>query len=338
MRVYTFLKIIGCIAIIPSLFFLWCLYKVYFPLAPQGEAVTITIEQGKSVDAIAQQLTGEHVVSRSWLFVVYVRLTRRSDMLQAGSHDLFRNSSVADVARILSGGDARPTNEVRVTIPEGLNSTEIQAIFNRDGIEARGFDNAVASRYLTGLPAFLFDGRPAGSSWEGYLFPDTYNFFANATGDEILTRMVQNLVSKIDNDRRVALETSSLSFFEVLTLASIVEKELRTTEERRIGAGVFLQRLRDNYPLESDATINFITNKGKTRPSYDDLATESRYNTYTHKGLPPGPITNPSLDAIDAVLHPTQTDDYYFLTTPDGHAVFSKTFDEHLKNKAQYYP
>lgn len=342
MRVYTFLKILLVVAVFFGCALLFFEWKVGSPRAPQGAPVNIVIDEGKSVDAIARQLVAEGIINSARWLKVYVWVHRKSNALQAGQHDLQQQSSIKDVVRRLVGDEVGVVNEVRVIIPEGLTSGAMLEIFRDQGMTAKNFEDAVASTYITNLPEIFFAGRPRDTSWEGYLFPDTYNFYTNAEGEEIVEKMVRNFATQLEDERHAAIQAqaSDLNFYEIITLASIIEKELKTPEERRIGAGIFLRRLNDHYPLESDATINFITGKRTTQPSNKDLGVDSQYNTYKYIGLPPGPIANPGLDAIDAVLRPTQTDYYFFLTTPEpeGRAIFSKTFDEHLQNKAQYYP
>ena len=165
------------------------------------------------------------------------------------------------------------------------------------------------------------------------MFPDTYRFFTDATPAEVVEKMLDNFKLKIGYNK-----SDSMTMWEVVTLASIVEKEVRQKEERREAAGIFLERLAIDKPLQSDATVNYITGKDTSMPTSEDLAEESLHNTYQNVGLPPSPICNPSLDSIHAVLDPKETDNLYFLTKKDGTAVFSKTYEEHLENKYKYYP
>lgn len=147
------------------------------------------------------------------------------------------------------------------------------------------------------------------------------------------------MLSKLTDDDLALIKKSDYSFYEILTLASIVEKEVASKSDRAVVAGIFLSRLADSYPFQSDATVNYVTGKKTTTPSFADTKIQNDYNTYQNIGLPPTPISNPSISAIEAVLKPKKTEYYFFLTTPppENATVFSKTYEEHLKNKAKYY-
>ncbi len=187
------------------------------------------------------------------------------------------------------------------------------------------------------------------SSLEGYLFPDTYFVAAKPTAKSVIQKMLDNLGGKITEQMRADIKKQNRSIFEVLTLASIVEKEVgRNTattsaadqqvlqEERETVAGIFMNRLKIGMALQSDATIGYITKKNDPQASSADLLIDSPYNTYKYRGLPPGPISNPSLSAIKAAIYYKATDYLYFLTKKDGTAVYAKTLEEHNANKRKY--
>ena len=147
-------------------------------------------------------------------------------------------------------------------------------------LDADGFNKAVISSNFPDIDQSLLAGKPLHTSWEGYLFPDTYRFFTYSNGEEIVNKMLQNFSSHLTPEMQQAISTSSYNFYQILTLASIVEKEVNTDQDRKIVAGIFLKRLQDDYYLESDATVNFITGHHTTRPNAQDLARDSLYNTY----------------------------------------------------------
>ena len=148
--------------------------------------------------------------------------------------------------------------------------------------------------------------------------------------------MLDNFDIKLNNEMRAEIEKQGKTIDEVIVLASIVEKEAAKYEDRRMAADIFLKRLKAGMPLQSDATINYITKKGTTRPSYEDLEIQSLYNTYTNKGLPPAPISNPSLSSIQAVIYPIDNDYYYFLTDNDGNIHYGRNMEEHQVNREKY--
>jgi UPF0755 protein len=316
-------------------------YQLYIPLdrdLEPDEPVHVSIESGSSVTEIGDILEQEGVIRSSLLFGLYARFSGKSPKLQAGEYQMPTWENIPDVVdRLVTGKGSN--NDISVTIPEGFNTTQIFTAIIAAGVDLSFEDDAAASHGFSGDSAdWIYDGKPEAADLTGYLFPDTYQFYGNSTGEEIVEKMVDNLRAKITPEMRTQIEASPYSFYELLTLASIVEKEVLTYEERRLAAGVFFQRLTDNYPLQSDATLNYVTGHADPRATASDLAIDSPYNSYARVGLPPTPICNPGLDSIKAVLDPVESDYYFFLTTPGGKAIFSRTLDEHLQHKAIYYP
>lgn len=333
------LIIVSAIALVGGMAAFWFYLSIYIPASRQEGALQVTVEEGIGLDGVVATFDRLGMVRSPFLFKVYAGLSGQADNLQAGDYVIATDSSAAQIIDILAEGEVI-AREVTVTTIEGWSMTEVYSALAEAGIEVEPdeFEELTKSGYIGDETQLIYDGKPQNATLEGYLFPDTYEFFREASAEEILTTMVENFEKKLTPAMRQQVGQSEMTFFQVLTLASIVEKELRTPEERRIGAGIFLQRLADEYPLESDATVNYVTGKNTTRPSLEDLAVRSNYNTYTHIGLPPGPICNPGLESISAVLNPTETEYYFFLTTPEGEAVFTETFDQHLEQKDKYYP
>ncbi len=248
----------------------------------------------------------------------------------------------AQAAKRLAASQKRA--EVTVRIIEGWTENQAIAEMQKQGLgiteeqleeEIATLQKDSASKY-----AVLFEGLPTKKlSSEGYLYPDTYKFFADATPQEVVKKLLDNMLAKLTDDDMALIKKSDYSFYEILTLASVVEKEVANKADRATVAGIFLSRLSDTYPLQSDATVNYVTGKKTTTPSFADTKIQNEYNTYQNSGLPPTPINNPSIGAIEAVLKPKMTDYYFFLTTPppENKAIYSKTYEEHLTNKAKYY-
>src|SRR3972149_5513944 len=177
--------------------------------------------------------------------------------------------------------------------------------------------------------------KQKGADLEGYLYPDTYYVYKDSRPEDLIKKMLDNFENKT-KDILAEAQVSDKDFHDILTLASIVEREVPKTSERPIIAGLFLKRIQIGMALQSDATVNYVTGKYRLRPTYDDLQVDSSYNTYKNRGLPPSPIGNPSISSIKAVLNPEQSEYLYFLSKPTGETVFSKTLDEHNENKAKY--
>lgn len=337
------LAIVGIGVVIVALIAAWLAFIVFVPVNPDGptgevsEGVEVSIPEGSGVTGTAQLLEEKGVIRSAFGFQVYVQLSGRRGDLQAGTYEL-APSSPPNVVNVLAAGAPQTDNEVTVTLVEGWDSNEMQDALVAAGLNMGDFGRTVDEVGIGDPNSILFDGKPERSSLEGYLFPDTYTVFDDATSQELIEKMIANLESKLTDEMRADILASDYSFYEILTLASIVEKEVYKPEDRRVIAGIFLNRLEDEYLLQSDATIDFITGKGTTRPSADDLLIESPYNTYLFPGLPPGPVSNPGIDAIDAVLNPVESEYYFFLTTPDHETIFSHTLDEHNENTYKYYP
>lgn len=254
--------------------------------------------------------------------------------------------------------------EVSVTLIEGWTNDEFYAALEKKGLATKQY-YIDSEAELDRSKYDLLESVPEKATLIGFLFPDTYRFPKVGGESQVLPTLVSTFVKKFDTASQgvskegqkfvlkgfenlsLSGETRGLTPFELITLASIVEKETgqagepansdRLQEERQVVAGIFLNRLAIGQALESDATVNFVTGAGRAQATYQDLATQSPYNTYQNAGLPPGPIANISFSSLYAVLHPKKTDYYYFLhKQPSGEVVYSKTFNEHIQNKNRY--
>lgn len=197
------------------------------------------------------------------------------------------------------------------------------------------------SRDWSSLYDFL-DDKPDNLSLEGYLFPDTYRVFASTSPNEVVSRLLDNFNRKLTSEMRAEIKRQGKSIHEIITMASIIEKEAPIFAQKDITAakivsGIFWNRLKIGMALQSDATLSYILNDKKPAHSGAELQVESPYNTYKYRGLPPGPIANPGMIAILAAIYPAKTDYFFFLTTFDGSKIYyAKNYDEHLRNKYLY--
>jgi UPF0755 protein len=182
---------------------------------------------------------------------------------------------------------------------------------------------------------FLQD-RPKNASLEGYIFPDTYYFPLGVTAEEIIKQALQNFDAKLTPELRDEISRQNKTIFQIMTMSSIIEKEVQTWEDKKIVSGIFWKRVEISQPLESCATIAYVTGDNKKIYSYTDTRVKSPYNTYLNYGLPPGPISNPGMDSILAAIYPEKTDYMYFLSTPEGETIFSKTYDQQLQAQKKY--
>jgi len=169
------------------------------------------------------------------------------------------------------------------------------------------------------------------------LFPDTYRVFRDASISDIVKKILDNFNQKLTSELRFEIKSQGKNIHQILTLASILEKEVSTDQDRKLVAGIFYKRLELGMPLQADSTVNYVTGKDSSRASAKDLEIDSPYNTYKYRGLPPGPISNPGISSILAAIYPSSNNYLYFLTTPDGQVIYNETHDQHVIDKAKYY-
>jgi len=298
-----------------------------------GAAKEFIITPGEKVKEISERLKDENLISSAFCFQIYVWQKNAGGKIQAGEYEIPTGINIPQVFDMLVGGKINP-DDVWITIPEGFNSQQIVAKFQISNFKFQNnFKNLIsnASKELSSNFWFLSEGK----SLEGYLFPDTYKFDKDVAAEDIIEKMLSNFAKKVD-PLRGKIENNKMNLYEIVTLASVVEKEVASSDDMRIVAGIFLKRMEIGMPLQSDATVNYVTQKGDPTPLYKDLEIDSPYNTYKYKGLPAGPICNPGLNAIEAVLNPQKTDYLYFLTPVDQPTVFSKTFAEHQASSRKW--
>ncbi|MDF1498615.1 MAG: endolytic transglycosylase MltG [Patescibacteria group bacterium] len=296
------------------------------------------IQSGQGVKQISANLENENLIAGKDYFEIYVWQKELANKLQAGTYDLSPSMTIAQMVDIFVGGKIRG-NEIKITIPEGFSNSEIDEKLSKSGLIIEGefinFDKNIKQFSLSKYE-FLRD-RPEGAGLQGYYFPDTYIYYSDSSMEDVAVKMLDNFDEKLTSDLRKEIKRQNKTIFEVIILASIVEKEAGYVEDMKKVASVFQNRLDIGKALESDATVNYITNSGRSQSTYEDLKIDSPYNTYKYTGLIPGPISNPGIEAIKAVIYPEKTDYFYFLTKKgDNRAVFSKTYQEHLENKNKY--
>ncbi|MBD3393790.1 MAG: endolytic transglycosylase MltG [Chitinivibrionales bacterium] len=296
------------------------------PPGPPGETVEVIVEPGSSVWSVARELSRKNVVASAAALVLWVRMNRLERSMQAGRYVFRENEGILAAAGKL---DAAQPLYVTVTIPEGLTIEQTASVCARDlGIDSAAF---------TGLcydTAFAAERGVSGRSLEGYLFPNTYRFSPGPSAREVAVR----LVDEFDRACATLPDTGVRERFsrrEIVTLASIVEKEATLASERPHIAGVFHNRLRLGVPLGADPTVRYALRKFSGPLRVSELNTPSPYNTRLHRGLPPGPICSPGLGALAATVSPMKTDDLYFVARWDGSGAhdFSKTHAEHDRKK-----
>ena len=295
---------------------LFC-YISYFNMGPNVKNVVLIIPKGAGVERISQILFNNQIIDSPIIFRLLARTINRDMPLQAGEFNFPKLANMADIFKVLKSGKQVTR---KLMIAEGTNNLEVTKIIN----EAAGLVGTAIAPNL-----------------EGQLFPDTYYFNFGDSREDLIKRM-QALMKKksleLWKERRSDLPFKNLN--EVVTLASIVEKETSIDSERARIASVFLNRLRLNMRLQSDPTVIFGITLGKRklkrRLTRKDLKQQNSYNTYRINGLPPSPITNPGLASIDAVLNPNKTKDLYFVADGTGGHAFAQSLAEHNRNVVRW--
>ena len=303
-------------------------FVVLAPYGPRSETF-VDIASGTSTGNIGAELERAGII-RSRYGLDLLRVVK-GGRLRAGEYRFDHPASLLDVYARLRRGDVFT---VQVVVPEGFNLFDVATAVQMAGLADHDTFLAAARQRTDLLAGLLPPHAPRPASLEGFLFPDTYRFSRHATPDAMLATMV----------RRFRLAAAQLGLepadtLRVVTLASIVEKEVRVAEERPLVAGVFENRLARGMPLQTDPTVIYAALlDGRYRGTIyqSDLASPSAYNTYRHAGLPPGPISNPGMDALRAAMHPTATNYLYFVSDAAGHSRFSADLGEHGRQVDAY--
>ncbi|MDD5625630.1 MAG: endolytic transglycosylase MltG [Patescibacteria group bacterium] len=308
------------------------------PVVTENQVQTFIVEKGEGLNDIAAKLKDKGIISNVKLFELYAFLTNTRNKFLAGEYSLNKGMTLNDLIKSLTSQAV--AQEKTVTIIEGLTNKEIGAVLEKAGLVSQtdflaALEKMSQDQTLYSTYDFLAS-QPESNNLEGYLFPDTYKFFKDTTSEAIIKKMLDNFGKKLDDQLRADIKKSNKIIFEIITMSSIVEKEAALDQDRRLVADIFWKRLKENWALESCATINYILGTPKVRLSFDDTRTPSPYNTYLHRGLPPGPINNPGLSSIRATIYPLDSDYCCFLSTSEGKIIFSQTIEEHNKNKAEY--
>lgn len=294
-----------------------------------GPVERVHVPPGASFRAVADSLEARGVIRSARLFRAYARFAGGAENVQAGTYEFRQGDGWGTLLDDLTSGRVVAD---RLAIPEGWDVQRIgTALANlmeqpADSLIAVMLDTASASRF--GVP---------GPNLEGYLYPATYVVPAGAHVDSVIATMVRHYRRVWTPERRARAEAAGLSEREVVTLASIVEREARIRDEMPLMAAVFLNRLEIGYPLQADPTVQYALGEHQSRLLYAhiDQVADHPYNTYTHRGIPPGPIGSPSSRAIDAILNPADVDHLYFVARPDGSHVFNRHLEDHNRARVQ---
>ncbi len=313
------------------------------PAGDDDTPVLFVVEPGETASGIAYRLEDEGLIRDAKLFKIYVRFHDLDQNLEAGEHTLRQTMTMEDVAGELLYAMQR---EVQITILPGWRLEQIAEMLAEETTINPDEFLLIAKTGSFNYP--FLAGRPAGATLEGYLVADTYRIPATADAQTLINILLEMFDTRVTAQMRRDAQGQGLSVHELVTLASIVEREALLDIERPIIASVYLNRLAEKLPeatgyLQADPTYQYVRGRDPVTGKWwggfqveDVLTLDDRYNTFLYKGLPPGPICSPSLESLKAVANPAESEYLYFYAIGDGGHAFAKTYQEHLQNQARY--
>lgn len=295
----------------------------------------ITVSENTSVSSLAKELDDQGVINYHSVFKLYLTLKHQTDTsVLAGAYQLNPSMDYGQIVDALA--NTASTETVQITIPEGYSISQIRQVLLDNHICTEDALDEVLNDYSF-KHDFLEDEKPAAEGWlEGYLFPDTYEVYkSNAAVVDTINKMLNNFGNKYDADIKSGAENLGRSMHDIVTIASLIEREAQRDDERARIAGVIYNRLNNSseFPyLQVDASVLYGLGRTGGKLSDEDLKSDSEYNLYNHEGLPPGPICNPGYASLYAASHPEDNNYYYYVAMPDGSHLFASSYEEHERN------
>ncbi|MGB9743548.1 MAG: endolytic transglycosylase MltG [Minisyncoccales bacterium] len=315
---------------------------IYLPLDPLAkEEIIFQIKKGEGAKEIALNLEREKLIRDALMFRVYALFKGVAANLKAGN---YRLSPAMNIPQMVDKFFKGEIIKEKIVIIEGWNILDVENELSSK-LKIQDSDFQIQNFKIADFQeefSFLKDA-PAQANLEGFLFPDTYEIIIGASPEDIIRKILSNFNKKLGPELREEIKRQNKSIYEIITLASLIEKEAKILTEKKLVAGILWKRLENKMPLQVDATIAYLL--GIKNWQFDEMRKEialnrgidSPYNTYKYRGLPPGPIANPGLESILAAIYPEESDYWYYLTTSDGQTIFSRTLEEHNLAKAKYY-
>lgn len=307
----------------------WFSWVIFTPVDPSAAKQVVTVSRGDGLSQVTETLRQEHIIRYPRLFAVWMWLSGSAHRIQPGSYEFSGAQNYREIRSLLISGGV---GQQRVTVPEGWTVSEIAAQLGKQGIvDPKAFVEAAKAANFPDLVR----GIDPTLSLEGYLFPDTYFFQINSDPKKVISTMLSNFVTRVE-PLGAEITKSGLTTAQIVTLASIVEREARAETDMRLVADILVKRLKGDIPLQADATSLYEIGDWKHQLTDADLKKSTPYNTRVNKGLPPTPISNPGLAAIKAVLTREPSPYLYYITDKEGKMHYARTQAEHDANVARY--
>jgi peptidoglycan lytic transglycosylase G len=337
-KLIAFLAVIVILGYGASRAYDWVNYQVDTPVSGASHAVSFKVSQGEGTDAIADDLHAKGLIRDPSVFRYYLRYTGQGGSIQAGDYVLNTNMSLRQIAEALQHGRAE---QVAVTLPEGYPYKMMADAVQQSGIATAADYIAAVKDPGWGAQYDFLAGRPKGADLEGFLFPNTYSLDKGATAKDLVKTQLDEFGKQFTPEMRGAIAQPSgarpaESVFNIVILASMVEREVNQPQDRAKVCGLYYNRLKIGMPLQVDATILYAEGAWKKSVTFDDLKIASPYNTYTNPGLPPGPIANPGTDALKACVNPDDNNYLYYFSDSKGVTHFESNFDQFRQDQAKY--
>ena len=309
----------------------WVDHQLHQPANPGNSKVRFVVAQGATFHEVADTLHRTGLIDSVTVFDLYARYKHLDRNVQAGAYELSRN---LNMIQILAALQTAIPDEIFVTVPEGYTIQKTAALLDKGGV-IKGSDYTAQAVQGKFNYDFLKD-LPPGASLEGFLFPDTYLIPRNGTAKDLITQQLEAFKLNWNQTRQSQAAARKLNALQIVTIASLIEREARFQEDRPLVASVIYNRLAAGWALQIDATVLYAKGVWQSTVTIDDRKINSPYNTYLHTGLPPGPIANPGIKAIDAALQPADTGYFFYLSDPQGHNHYAKTNEEFARLLKQY--
>lgn len=331
------MKALTKITVLIVSFFLLVVLVFEFSTSKGVNADTFVVRRGDNILQVVSNLKRAGYINNKLPFLIKSLKDKNYTKIKAGTYKLDKQMSYDQVMDILVKGSIVSKS---LTILPGWSIKEVAANFSSKGIYKK---QAFYDDYLNldeekdknlKIEFSFLEDKPVIAGLEGYLYPDTYSFNPGETLGSAIKQILSNFDKKLTENLRQEIKKQNKTVFEIVTMASILEKEVKTDEDKRMVSGVLWKRLNAGMLLEVDSTLLYFL--VSDFPSVDDKNVSSLYNTYKYSGLPVGPICNPSIESIEAAIHPIDTDYWFYLSAANGQTIFSKNFNEHIINKAKY--